>query len=84
MSNGGYEGAATIEARWVCIASAILGVPVFMLILLADALSESAPETARKKGFITQVLLTTAIVAISGVGLLVRWAVKAAKRNDPD
>lgn len=83
MSDGGYKGGATVEGRWGCIASAILGVPVFMFLLLADALGDCAPDTACKKGFLTQVLLPTAIVAI-GVGLLVRWAVKAAKRNNPD
>ncbi|SKB84010.1 hypothetical protein SAMN06295937_102238 [Sphingopyxis flava] len=83
MSDGGYKGGATVEGRWGCIASAILGVPVFMFLLLADALGDCAPDTTCKKGFLTQVLLPTAIVAI-GVGLLVRWAVKAAKRNNPD
>lgn len=83
MSDGGYKGGATVEGRWGCIASAILGVPAFMFLLIADALGDCAPDTACKKGFLTQVLLPTAIVAI-GVGLLVRWAVKAAQRNDPD
>lgn len=83
MSDGGYKGGATVEGRWGCIASAILGVPVFMFLLIADALGDCAPDTACKKGFLTQVVLPTAIVAIS-VGLLVRWAVKTSKRNDPD
>ena len=83
MSDGGYKGGATVEGRWGCIASAILGVPVFIFLLLADALGDCAPDTACKKGFLTQVLLPTAIVTI-GVGLLVRCVVKAAKRNNPD
>lgn len=83
MSGDGYKGGATVEGRWGCIASAILGVPVFMFLLLADALGDCAPDTACKKGFLTQVLLPTAVLAI-GVGLLVRWAVKTAKRHNPD
>lgn len=83
MSDGGYKGGATVEGRWGCIASAVLGVPVFIFLLLADALGDCAPDTACKKGFLTQVLLPTAVIAI-GVGLLVRWAVKAAKRNNTD
>lgn len=83
MSDGGCEGGATVEGRWGCIASAILGMPVFMVLLFADALGDCAPDTACKKGSITQVLLPTAIVGI-GVGLLVHRAVKAAKRKEPD
>ena len=83
MSEGGYKGGATVEGRLGCIASAVLGVPVFMFLLLVDALGDCAPDTACKKGFLTQVLLPTAVSAI-GVGLLVRWVVKAARRNNPD
>jgi len=60
-----------------------LGVPVFMFLLLADALGDCAPDTACKKGFLTQVLLPSVIIAIGG-GLIGRWAIKAAKRNNPD
>lgn len=83
MSEGGYKGGATVEGRWGCIASAFFGVPVFLFLLLVDALGDCAPDTVCKKGFLTQVLLPTAAVAV-GVGLLVRWAVKAARRNKPD
>ncbi|GAA4778907.1 hypothetical protein GCM10023219_28720 [Stakelama sediminis] len=54
-----------------------------MFLLLADALGDCAPDTACKKGFLTQVLLPSAVIAI-GVGLLVRWAVKTARQNNPD
>lgn len=83
MTDGGYKGGATVEGRWGCIASAVLGVPVFMFLLLVDALVDCVPDTACKKGFLTQVLLPSAVIAI-GVGLLVRWAVKTARRNNPD
>lgn len=83
MSDSGYKGGATVEGRWACIASAVLGVPVFMFLLIVDALGDCVPDTACKKGFLTQVLLPSAVIAIS-VGLLVRWAVKTAKRNNPD
>ena len=83
MSEGGYKGGLTVEGRWGCIASAILGVPVFMFLLLADALGDCAPDTACKKGFFAQVLLPTALIAI-GVGFLVRWAVRTGRRNKPD
>lgn len=83
MSEGGYNGGTTVEGRWGCIASALLGVPVFMFLLLVDALGDCAPDTACKKGFLTQVLLPATVIAI-GVGLLVRWAIKTARQNNPD
>jgi hypothetical protein len=83
MSEGGYRGGATVEGRWGCTASAVLGVPVFMFLLLVEALGDCAPDTACKKGFLIQVLLPTVVIAV-GAGLLVRWAVKAARRNHPD
>jgi len=83
MSDGGYNGGATPEGRWGCVASAVLGVPVFMFLLIVDALGDCVPDTACKKGFLTQVLLHSAVIAV-GVGLLVCWAVKTARRNNPD
>lgn len=83
MSEGGYKGGATVESRWGCIASAVVGALAFMFLLLADALGDCAPDTACKKGFLTQVLLPTVVIAI-GVGLLVRGVVKTARRNNPD
>ena len=79
MSESGYIGGSTIEGRWGCIASAVLGVPIFLFLLIVDALGDCAPDTACKKGFLTQVLLPSVVIAI-GVGLLVRWAIKAASR----
>ena len=82
MSEGGYKGGSTVEGRWGCIASAALGVPVFLFLLVADALGGCAPDTACEKGFLTQVLLPSVVIAI-GVGLLVRWAIKTARGNNP-
>lgn len=83
MSEDGYKGGTTVEGRWGCIASAILGIPVFVFLLLVDALGDCVPDMTCKKGFLTQVLLPTAVVAIAA-GLLVRWALKTARRNKPD
>jgi hypothetical protein len=80
MSEGGYKGGPTVESRWGCIASAVIGVPVFMFLLGLDALGDCAPGPACKHGFLTRVLLPSVIIAV-GVGLLVRWAVKAARRK---
>jgi len=83
MTEGKYTGGTTVAGRWGCIAAALLGVPIFLLLLVADALGDCAPGTTCQKGFVTQVLLPSAAIAIC-VGLLVRWAVKTAKDNSPD
>jgi hypothetical protein len=80
MNDGGYDSSRTAEARWGCIASAMLGVPVFMFLLVVDALGDCVPDTACKKGFLTQVFIPTVLVTL-GIGLLLRWAVKTAKEN---
>ncbi|MFZ3485744.1 hypothetical protein [Sphingomonas sp. 3-13AW] len=54
-----------------------------MFLLILDALGDCVPDTACKNGFLTQVLLPSAVIAI-GVGFLVRWAVKTARRNNRD
>lgn len=78
MSEGGYKGGSTAEGRWGCIASAVLGVPVFLFLLLANTLGDCVPDTACKKAFLTQVLLPSVVIAL-GVGLIVRWAIKAIR-----
>ncbi|PHQ64318.1 MAG: hypothetical protein COC10_01565 [Sphingobium sp.] len=81
MSEGDYRGGSTVGGRWGCIASVILGVPVFLFLLIVDAMGDCVPDTACRKGFLTQVLLPSMIVALC-VGLLVRWAVGAARDAD--
>jgi len=83
MTEDGYDGGPMVEGGWGCIAAALLGVPIFILLLLVDALGDCVPDTACKKGFLTQVLLPAALISI-GVGLLVRWVVKTARQNHPD
>ena len=79
ISGGGYKGGPTVEGRWGCVASAVVGVPVFVFLLLADALGDCMPDNACNKGFLIQVLLPSVVVAIA-VGLLIRWAVKAIRK----
>jgi len=78
MSDGDYKGGMTVEGRWGCIASAALGVPVFVVLLLVDALGDCVPGAACSKGLLTRVLLPSVAIAI-GVGLLVRWAVNRVR-----
>ena len=80
MTEGGYKGGSTVEGRWGCIASAVLGIPAFMFLLIVDTLGDCVPDTLCDKYFFTQVLLPSFLIAV-GIGLLVRWAVKAARKN---
>ena len=82
MSEGGYQGGPSVESRWGCLAGAVVGAPLFFFLVGLDALGDCAPDPGCKKGFLTQVLIPSVIVAV-GVGLLVRWVVKAARRNRP-
>lgn len=40
MTDGGYKVGTTVEGRWGFMASAVLCVPIFMLLLLVDALGD--------------------------------------------
>lgn len=82
MNDDGYNGGSTVEGRWGCIAATLVTVPAFMFLLLIDAMGDCVPDIECKKGFLTQVLLPSAVIAIC-VGLLIRWAIKAGRRfND--
>jgi hypothetical protein len=82
MSEGGYQGGPTVETRWGCLAAAIVGAPIFFLLLVGDAMGDCAPGPGCKHGFLSRVLFPAVIIAV-GVGLLVRWMVKAVRRNRP-
>ena len=63
MSDG-YNGLDTAD-RIGCLGAAMVGIPVFLLLLGADALGDCAPATPCRKGFLLIVLLPT----IAAVGL---------------
>jgi len=81
MTESGYKGGPTVEGRWGCFASVLVGTPVFMFLLLADAWGDCVQDIPCKKGFLTQVLLPSFVIAVC-VGLLVPWAVKMARDNN--
>ena len=79
MDHEGYTGRST-EERWGCIASTLIGTPIFLFLLVADAIGDCAPGTSCQKGFLTQVLLPSFTIAAL-VGLMVWWAIKVARRR---
>ena len=81
MDDGGYQGGNTRGGKWGCAVAGLVGLPIFILLVLADALGDCAPDTPCHHGFWTMVVLPTLLAAVP-VGLLVRWLVNRLSRND--
>ena len=77
----GYHGRGSRAGKWGCFATALVGAPLFMFLLIGDALGDCEPDTSCKHGFVSQVLLPTLVVA-AVVGFAVWAAVNAARKND--
>lgn len=61
--------------RMGCAAAAVFGLPVFIFLLLNDALGDCAPDTICRKGFLPMVLIPSVVIA-SIMGLTVGFLVK--------
>jgi len=75
-----YEGGLTRGGRWGCAIAGILGTPLFLFLLVDNALGDCEPDSPCHKGFWTMVLLPTLLLAVP-IGLLARWV---ANRRNPD
>ena len=74
-----YQGLAKSD-KWGCLVAALVGVPLFVLLLGMDALGDCAPDTSCRKGFLLMVLVPSLLVT-----LLVFAAARAlARRGDVD
>lgn len=78
MPEGSYKGLAGGE-KWGCGVAALIGVPLFLFLLAVDAVGDCAPDSGCTKGFWTNVLLPSAIIATL-VFFGVRWAIGRARR----
>lgn len=58
-----YDGSLDRADKWGCVASLIVGLPLFAFLLLMDALGDCAPDVTCQKGFLRMVLAPTLIVA---------------------
>ena len=74
MVGDSYDGGLGQANKWGCIGASVVGLPVFVFLLLADALGDCAPDAPCRKGFLLMVLLPSLIAAV-GAGLLVRFIV---------
>jgi len=77
MSNQGYQGGTTLGGRWGCVSAAFLATPLFIFLMIGDALGDCIPDEPCRKGFLLNVVLPTAIFALAiggGVRALInRW-----------
>lgn len=81
MNDDGYRGGPATESKWGCVVAGLIGIPIFIVLLLNDALGDCVPDTECKKGFLTQVLLPSAVITV-GLFLLARWAIRTARENN--
>lgn len=83
MSDNRYDGGTSAGSKWGCLGAALIGVPMFMFLLVGEALGDCIEGDECKNGFVFGVLLPFA--AIAGlVFFLIRWAISEARRNNPD
>jgi len=80
MDESSYKGGRTPASRWGCAAAALIGAPVFLMLIFVEAVGDCAPDTRCSKGFWGNVALPTAIVAIV-VGISVGWIVGRLARR---
>jgi len=78
MSDSEYRGGSTAGGRWGCACAALIGTPLFVILLIGDALGDCVSGEVCHKGFLQMVLLPTVLTTVP-VGLGVRWIVNRAR-----
>jgi hypothetical protein len=58
----------------------LVGVPVFIFLLIGDALGDCASGEVCHKGFLPMVFLPTVLVTLP-IGLGIRWLVNRSRRD---
>ena len=80
MDEDGYRGGPTPEGLWGCLVAALIGIPIFLFLMLVTSLGDCGGGSECKKGTLTHVEMPSIAISV-GVFLLVRWAIKAARKN---
>ncbi len=74
MAEGGYKSPATVGGKVGCVAAALVGIPIFIVLLMVAAMGdcisgEPCPSTS-------MLLIVLPPAAVAGmVGLAVRWLI---------
>jgi len=80
MSNNRYEGGLTPEGMWACFAGALVGVPLFVILLLGHTLGDCLPDDDCKPSTFFHVVLPS-ITAATCSSLFVWWLVKVLRQR---
>jgi hypothetical protein len=80
MAGETYDGGLSYAAKWAVVVAAIVGLPVFALLLMLDALGDCEPATACHKGFLLMVLAPSGLIS-GTVGLLVWFIARRSARE---
>ncbi|WP_205412205.1 hypothetical protein [Sphingomonas crusticola] len=80
MSDNQYRGGPSVGGMWGCGVAALLGAPLFAVLIVGDALGDCAPDINCHKGFLSHVALPTAI-AVTLIFVAVRALVGFIRRD---
>jgi hypothetical protein len=80
VSDSGYQGGTTADIKWGCAAAALIGAPIFFVLLVADALGDCVSGAPCKKGFLPFVAAPTLVVVVI-VFLVVRLLASKARQG---
>lgn len=83
VSDSGYQGGTTAGSKWGCAVAALIGAPLFFVLLIADALGDCVPDTDCKKGFLPFVAVPT-LVVVAVLFFVVRLLVNKARQGSSD
>jgi hypothetical protein len=83
MSDSGYQGGSTAGSKWGCAAAALVGAPLFFVLLVADALGDCVPDTGCEKGFLPFVAVPT-LVVVTVLFFVVRLLVNRVRQGSSD
>jgi hypothetical protein len=67
--------------KWGFMAAILIGVPLFLFLIMMDALGDCAPDTDCRKGFLSVVFLPALLVTIP-IFMVVRVAINGAWNHD--
>ena len=62
VKDSDYKAGPTSGGKWGCAVAVLVGAPLFVFLLIVDALGDCVPDTACKNGFLTFVATPTIFV----------------------
>jgi hypothetical protein len=81
MNEGRYKSGRTVGGNWGCAIAVLLGAPLFIFLVIVEALGDCAPDIDCHKGFLPNVAAPCAIVMLVSF-FIVRALVNHMRSND--